>query len=118
MSASGRRLSALERAVGMEGQAIGCGVLPPAPTPTPAHTPYSHPDAHTTPTNTPTPTATRTLTPTPIPVPPTVKEFRITTDSAEQGFPSISDDYVVWADFRHARPSVYAYDIAVKKLVS
>lgn len=55
-------------------------------------------------------------TPTPTPsAPPTARAFRISTDSAIQGQPAISGDYVVWADHRHGNIDIYAYNLTTEQ---
>ena len=38
-------------------------------------------------------------------------EFRVTTSSAEQSWPSISGDYVVWRDGRNGNLDIYGYHL-------
>ncbi len=43
---------------------------------------------------------------------PTITEFPICTDLADQGLPAISRDIVVWRDYRNGNHDIYSYNLS------
>ncbi|WP_301664121.1 PKD domain-containing protein [Methanoculleus frigidifontis] len=89
-------------------------VTTPTATPTPTLTPNVTPNA--TPTVTPTPTLTPNVTPTPEPTQPVQQPsgafMQVTDDPADQMYPDISGDLVVWQDNRDGNWDIFRYNLS------